>query len=99
MTTTQNTALTPSQPGDRLGTRVGRSVGRCKACRKVHTSTGPNARWRTTTACPCGAKAAVVLEPVIGMHAAKVTCGARCTNAVGPMCDCSCGGENHGAGH
>lgn len=25
-------------------------------------------------------------------------CGAMCRNAKGPMCDCSCKGENHGAG-
>ena len=25
-------------------------------------------------------------------------CDARCTNAVGPSCDCSCGGLNHGTG-
>lgn len=27
------------------------------------------------------------------------TCGARCTNATGPSCDCRCRGANHGAGH
>lgn len=27
------------------------------------------------------------------------TCGARCTNATGPSCDCRCKGANHGAGH
>lgn len=25
-------------------------------------------------------------------------CGARCTNATGPMCDCRCRGANHGSG-
>ncbi len=25
-------------------------------------------------------------------------CDARCTNAMGPSCDCACGGENHGTG-
>jgi hypothetical protein len=29
----------------------------------------------------------------------QVECDARCINAVGGACDCSCGGENHGAGH
>lgn len=24
-----------------------------------------------------------------------IKCGARCVNAVGPACDCQCGGENH----
>ena len=26
------------------------------------------------------------------------TCGARCTNATGPACDCRCRGANHGSG-
>jgi hypothetical protein len=26
-------------------------------------------------------------------------CGARCRNATGPNCDCSCGGHNHGMSH
>jgi hypothetical protein len=25
-------------------------------------------------------------------------CDGRCTGAIGPSCDCSCGGENHGSG-
>lgn len=39
------------------------------------------------------------LEQVIGETVPSVACGARCTNAVGPVCDCSCGGANHGRGH
>lgn len=27
------------------------------------------------------------------------TCGARCTSATGPNCDCRCRGANHGADH
>jgi len=26
----------------------------------------------------------------------EIPCDARCTNAIGPSCDCPCGGENHG---
>lgn len=26
-------------------------------------------------------------------------CNGRCMGAVGPACDCSCGGENHGTAH
>ncbi len=26
-------------------------------------------------------------------------CGPRCTSALGPVCDCTCGGENHGEDH
>ena len=39
----------------------------------------------------------------IGGVRAKVTvtdhvCGAKCTHATGPICDCCCGGKNHGSG-
>lgn len=27
----------------------------------------------------------------------RATCGARCTNATGPSCDCRCRGANHGS--
>lgn len=27
----------------------------------------------------------------------RKVCNGKCMNAVGPSCDCSCGGENHGA--
>jgi hypothetical protein len=27
----------------------------------------------------------------------RVPCDARCTNAIGPHCECQCGGENHGS--
>ena len=26
-------------------------------------------------------------------------CGGKCVNAIGPSCECSCGGKNHGAGY
>ncbi len=32
-----------------------------------------------------------------GSKASKHTCGARCVNATGPMCDCKCRGANHGS--
>ncbi len=44
----------------------------------------------------------VFARPVVdgGKHDSKRhTCGARCTNATGPSCDCRCRGANHGAGH
>lgn len=48
--------------------------------------------------CPdCGAR--VVLTAVKGRYRPEITCGAKCRNAVGPSCDCSCGGANHGCNH
>lgn len=38
-------------------------------------------------------------EPVYGRFVETVVCGSKCTGAVGPSCDCSCGGANHGGGH
>lgn len=32
-----------------------------------------------------------------GAKASKHTCGAKCTNATGPSCDCRCKGANHGS--
>ena len=40
----------------------------------------------------------VLLESVAGVKSEK-KCGARCLNATGPSCDCSCGGANHGGNH
>jgi hypothetical protein len=31
-------------------------------------------------------------------HEDKPACDGRCTHAAGPMCDCLCGGANHGTG-
>jgi hypothetical protein len=35
----------------------------------------------------------------IRVRVTKTECGPRCTSAVGPACDCKCGGRNHAAGH
>ena len=32
-----------------------------------------------------------------GTKKSKHECGARCTNATGPSCDCRCRGKNHGS--
>lgn len=34
-----------------------------------------------------------------GVVSDKHVCDARCINAIGPNCECSCGGKNHGAGY
>lgn len=38
-------------------------------------------------------------KPINGRFSEKHTCDARCLNAIGPNCECSCGGKNHGAGY
>lgn len=49
--------------------------------------------------CHLGAKRWQGWAEIVGTYRPEVTCGARCTNAIGPSCDCSCAGAAHGAGH
>jgi len=50
------------------------------------------------TSCPQGCRTAVDAKPIKARITEK-ECDGRCTGAVGPACDCKCGGENHGGGH
>lgn len=46
----------------------------------------------------CTCSRYIVLHRVTeGTKHSKHTCGARCTNATGPSCDCRCKGANHGS--
>ncbi len=47
---------------------------------------------------PCGDHWVVLRRVEEGTKASKHECGARCTNATGPNCDCRCRGKNHGSG-
>lgn len=38
-------------------------------------------------------------KAINGVVSEKHVCDARCINAIGPNCECSCGGKNHGAGY
>ena len=38
-------------------------------------------------------------EGIYGRFVKEKVCDGRCMSAIGPSCDCSCGGTNHGAGH
>ena len=46
----------------------------------------------------CGGHGAT-FSVVQGSFSESVKCGGKCRGAVGPSCDCQCGGENHGSGH
>ncbi len=37
-------------------------------------------------------------EPIKGTYSPDRACDSRCQNAIGPSCDCQCGGANHGLG-
>jgi hypothetical protein len=61
----------------------------------------PNIEGVAQSACPlCGEKELRVMGRVekknIVREGVKAACDARCTNAVGPVCDCICGNINHG---
>ena len=77
---------------------TGRALGKCKSCKAVirEESSFWDLGGSTKRTCPCGAT--VTVKAVIGTTSTK-ECDARCMGAVGPSCDCSCGGANHGAGH
>jgi hypothetical protein len=45
---------------------------------------------------PCGDHHLALHRVSEGKKASKHECGARCTSATGPNCDCRCKGENHG---
>ena len=50
----------------------------------------------SAVAVPCGDHRCIVRRVVEGSKRSKHECGARCTNATGPNCDCRCRGQNHG---
>ena len=77
-------------------THTVRNIGRCRSCKKAHRIES-SAGWIPSTRCECGA--IVKLAVVHGSYDPHIECGAKCRNAVGPSCDCSCGGANHGINH
>lgn len=38
-------------------------------------------------------------KPVMGKYSAKHVCNAKCLASRGGVCECSCGGKNHGASY
>lgn len=46
----------------------------------------------------CGDHWCTLKRVTEGTKHSKHECGARCTNATGPNCDCKCKGKNHGSG-
>ena len=52
---------------------------------------------RAIALCVCGKH--VVGKAISGKFNPEKGCDGRCMGATGPSCECSCGGENHGASH
>lgn len=93
-------------------TREVRHIGKCRKCKRVLSVVATATTVRTYrdqfdlihshtswvggyVEC-CGQQ--VGMAPVKGRKTEQ-PCDARCTNAKGHNCECSCGGKNHGAGY
>jgi hypothetical protein len=89
--------------------------GKCRTCRKAYSRTTERTvvvtrrtdiiarsdrRVNETTlhAIDCCGRHVALFE-VKGIKRADIKCGAKCTGATGHVCECECGGRNHGAGH
>ncbi len=85
------------RPGDDDAVWLGRCVA-CSAPRKprgVRTTSPDLWNNRPVSWCPdCGGS--VPVEKVAGTFREDKPCTARCMAAVGPSCECFCGGANHG---
>lgn len=78
-----------------METTTARFTGKCKGCRKGHSTLAlaDGLDMARSTKCECGKR--VRLEKVLGGSSVK-QCNALCQNSTGFLCDCSCGGLNHG---
>jgi hypothetical protein len=54
---------------------------------------GSNGGWLI---CSCGGRG---IAKGFEVKLTDTRCGARCTASLGPVCNCSCGGEAHGEDH
>ena len=85
-----------------------RYIGRCKVCKTTKAIEKDVRRRAILVPCDNGCKVtrrghrmgvSVRLVRIEGTYNEHRTCDARCMNAVGPKCDCQCGGHNHSAAH
>lgn len=72
-----------------------RFTGYCQPCQLPASATVEGNGDRATIVCRCGAL--VDAERIYGAMTAG-TCDQRCEGATGPICECACGGANHGGG-
>jgi hypothetical protein len=87
-----------------------RYLAKCKACSLTTSAMGNPTRadggsavfvdktGNNSVACRgCGQPRRATA--VNGKTSHKHVCGAKCMASTGPSCECSCGGQNHGASH
>lgn len=62
----------------------------------VKRTLGDGSRERSIQ-CECGRE--LYFRDVRGSYNAEKKCNAKCLSSISHICECSCGGKNHGAGH
>jgi hypothetical protein len=84
---------------------TGRWFAKCKRCKSVFREDREPSHGQmrvdgcpvcTKDGTPAGARQKVQYKQVFGSPS-PTPCDARCQNATGPDCECSCSGDNHGA--
>ena len=89
-----------SSPAARAGRApLGRAwILRCPAC-KSHRRLEASAvvkRWQGKPDVRCDCGRSMTAKPLRGSVSPDHECGARCLGSKGHVCECSCGGANHG---
>jgi hypothetical protein len=71
-------------------------MGECLRCRRPARLEGEARQRDTRPPCPaCGGRISATAQ--LQARRNLEPCNGVCMGARGPRCDCSCGGENHGA--
>jgi hypothetical protein len=79
-------------------TATSRFVGACEHCDRPIAIEDDSARYDyLRTPCP-ECTTSVKLERLYGTLVTDIACNSACQGAIGPVCECSCGGGNHSAG-
>jgi hypothetical protein len=80
----------------RNAARTGMMIGKCKRCGSVSRMTHEEAHGgMDPMPAKCGHR--VWHKHIVGSYNPDKSCDGRCMSAKRGSCDCSCGGENHGA--
>lgn len=88
--------LTPRPVALAIPPHVGHAVAKCPAC-GAGATVDLHDGGCAPVACPdCGARMKV---QTIRATLTEGVCDSRCMGALGPDCQCSCGGVNHGRSH
>lgn len=73
-------------------------IGRCSKCWN-YTSVLGDAEWSIVDCGTMGCAGMVMLKGVKVALSARKDCGPHCTEGTGKACNCTCGGQAHGAAY